>query len=128
MKRPVKRRGYQDGGPVDPNSMSRQVEGGINTTMKIANMANAMKGMFNSGGTPASPSGPTQPPDTRDPTHGYKRGGPIRRVAGKPIGKDDGLIPAQKGEYVVRKSAVKKLGTKVLNQVNRGKLPASRGR
>jgi hypothetical protein len=51
------------------------------------------------------------------------KGGRIIRVAGKPIGKDDGLIPAQKGEYVIRKSAVKKLGVKVLNQVNKGKLP-----
>ena len=49
--------------------------------------------------------------------------GRIRRVAGKPIGKDDGLIPAQVGEYVVRRSAVKKLGTRVLNAVNRGKIP-----
>ena len=52
------------------------------------------------------------------------RGGKIKRVAGKPIGKDDGLIPAQKGEYVVRKSAVQKLGTGVLNTINKGKLPA----
>jgi hypothetical protein len=51
------------------------------------------------------------------------KGGKIKRTAGPSIGKDDGLIPAQKGEYVIRKSAVKKLGTKVLDQVNRGKLP-----
>ncbi len=55
-------------------------------------------------------------------------GGKIKRTAGPPIGKDDGLIPAQKGEYVIRKSAVKKLGTKVLDQVNKGRLPAKRGK
>ena len=44
------------------------------------------------------------------------------------IGKDDGLIPAQRGEFVMRKSAVKKLGSKVLEQVNKGKLPSSRSR
>jgi hypothetical protein len=56
------------------------------------------------------------------------KGGRIIRVAGKPIGKDDGLIPAQKGEYVIRKSAVKKLGTKVLDQVNKGRLPQRKGK
>ena len=52
-----------------------------------------------------------------------KRGGTIKRVAGKPIGKDDGIIPAQVGEYVIRRSAVKKLGTKALDTINKGKLP-----
>ena len=56
------------------------------------------------------------------------RGGKIKHTAGKPIGKDDGLIPAQRGEYVVRKSAVKKLGTGVLDTINKGKLPARKGR
>jgi hypothetical protein len=51
------------------------------------------------------------------------KGGMIKRTAGPKIGKDDGLIPAQKGEYVVRKSAVQKLGTKALNTINKGKLP-----
>jgi hypothetical protein len=49
--------------------------------------------------------------------------GRIRRTAGPKIGKDDGLIPAQRGEYVIRKSAVKKLGTKVLDEINKGRLP-----
>jgi hypothetical protein len=80
-------------------------------------------------------------PDIPDPSPGigatspmdsykdYARGGRIKRTSGPRIGKDDGLIPAQRGEYVIRKSAVKKLGTKVLGQVNRGKLPqGKRGR
>lgn len=50
-------------------------------------------------------------------------GGTIRKTSGPPIGRDDGLIPAQKGEYVVRKSAVKKLGTAALDTINKGKLP-----
>ena len=49
--------------------------------------------------------------------------GRIKHVAGKPIGKDDGLIPAQRGEFVVRRSAVKKLGDKALNTINKGRLP-----
>lgn len=54
---------------------------------------------------------------------GYAKGGKILRTAGKPVGKDDGLIPAQRGEYVIRKSAVKKLGTQVLDKINQGELP-----
>ena len=65
----------------------------------------------------------SSPGGSKDATTGKARGGPIRRVAGKPIGKDDGLIPAQRGEYVVRRSAVKKLGEKALNTINKGKLP-----
>jgi hypothetical protein len=49
--------------------------------------------------------------------------GKVRRVAPPPVGKEDGFIPVQRGEYVVRKSAAKKLGTRVLNQVNKGRLP-----
>lgn len=54
---------------------------------------------------------------------GAARGGKIEAVAGKPIGKDDGLIPVQVGEYVVKKSAVKKLGTAFLDQINKGRVP-----
>lgn len=54
------------------------------------------------------------------------RGGEIKEVAGKPIGKDDGIIAAQRGEFVVKKSAVKKLGSAVLNEINKGRLPSER--
>lgn len=54
---------------------------------------------------------------------GMKAGGKVTKVAGKPIGKDDGLIAAQKGEYVVRKAAVKKLGTKTMDEINKGRIP-----
>lgn len=50
------------------------------------------------------------------------KGGTIKKVAGKPIGKDDGIIAAQVGEYVVKKAAANKLGTKVLDAVNKGDL------
>jgi len=54
---------------------------------------------------------------------GQRKGGPIRKTYGPKIGKEDGIIAAQKGEYVVRKSAVKKLGKKALDTVNKGRLP-----
>ena len=56
-------------------------------------------------------------------TEPLAKGGKIRSTAGPRVGKDDGFIPAQKGEYVIRKSAVKALGTRALAQVNKGKLP-----
>lgn len=57
---------------------------------------------------------------------GMTHGGRIQHVHGKPEGKDDGLIAAQRGEFVVRKSAVKKLGEKALEEINRGHLPKSK--
>jgi len=57
---------------------------------------------------------------------GKAKGGAIRSTSGPPVGKDDGMIPAQKGEYVVRKSAVDKLGTDTLDEVNKGRLPAGK--
>lgn len=53
---------------------------------------------------------------------GKAKGGKIKHTSGPPIGRDDGLIPAQKGEFVVRKAAVKKIGVAALNEVNKGNL------
>lgn len=75
-------------------------------------------------------SGPSGGPGETGADQGYAKGGKIvvgkiKHVAGKPIGKDDGLIPAQRGEFVVRRSAVKKLGVATLNEINKGHLPSS---
>lgn len=48
------------------------------------------------------------------------RGGKITRVAGNPVGKEDGLIAVQKGEFVVRRAAVQKHGPKKMAAVNAG--------
>jgi hypothetical protein len=56
---------------------------------------------------------------------GHSAGGKIATTLGKPVGKDDGMIPAQEGEYVIKKSAVQKLGTKVLDKINQGRIPHS---
>jgi len=48
----------------------------------------------------------------------------IRRTHGPPIGKEDGIIAAQKGEFVIKKSSARKLGDKALNHINKhGSLP-----
>ena len=57
---------------------------------------------------------------------GMKRGGTIKHTSGPPIGKDDGLIAAQRGEFVVKRSAVKKLGETALNEINKGHIPRSK--
>lgn len=131
MKKPTRRKGFDQGGQISSDSIGKGIEAGANMALSgysayqrgkyYETMADAAKARL---GT----TGPAQGPVGGDVKDGMARGGKIKRVAGKPIGKDDGLIPAQKGEYVVRKSAVNKLGTKALNQINRGKIPARKGR
>lgn len=58
---------------------------------------------------------------------GMARGGKISRVAGKPIGKDDGVIPVKRGEYVVKKASVRKYGGTKMAAVNRGTAKVTAG-
>ena len=133
-KRPVRRRGFASGGEISSDSLGRSIMGGANFALGAAGTISKMNYMdaltkklkHDAEGT----GGETGNFDEGDPA-GAARGGRIKRTVGPKIGKDDGLIPAQRGEYVVRRSAVKKLGTKALNTINKGKLPAkgmSRGR
>ena len=43
-----------------------------------------------------------------------------------PPGPDDGYAALQNGEYVIRKSAVKKYGSNIFEQINAGRIPAQR--
>jgi hypothetical protein len=57
----------------------------------------------------------------------YAMGGLIDSVSGQdPAGPDDGQINAQKGEYVIKKSSVKKYGKGLLDMINEGKMPAKK--
>ena len=50
-----------------------------------------------------------------------------RQVKGpNPPGPDDGYAALDNGEYVIRKSAVKKYGSNIFEQINAGKIPAQR--
>ncbi len=51
---------------------------------------------------------------------GEAKGGQITQTAGPKIGEDDGVVPVQKGEFVIRKSAVQKYGQELLTAVNDG--------
>jgi len=57
----------------------------------------------------------------------YAMGGPVDRVGGpNPPGPDDGAGMLQIGEYVIKKSAVKKYGQGLLDMINAGKIPAKK--
>lgn len=57
----------------------------------------------------------------------YNMGGLVDRVGGpNPAGPDDGAGMLQLGEYVIKKSAVKKYGTGLLDMINNGKIPAKK--
>ena len=58
---------------------------------------------------------------------GWARGGLVNKVFGKnPMGPDDGAGYLDLGEYVIRKSAVKKYGRGLLDMINEGKVPAKK--
>lgn len=52
---------------------------------------------------------------------GEASGGEINQTAGPRIGKDDGIIPVQRGEFVIKKSAVVKYGIDLLTAINDGR-------
>jgi len=58
---------------------------------------------------------------------GWAKGGLIDKLTGPdPSGPDDGYGKLQVGEYVIKKSAVKKYGQGVLDMINDGKIPAKK--
>jgi hypothetical protein len=57
----------------------------------------------------------------------YNMGGPVDKVVGpNPPGPDDGAGMLQLGEYVIKKSAVKKYGQGLLDMINAGKIPSKK--
>ena len=57
----------------------------------------------------------------------YNMGGLVNRLGGpNPPGPDDGAGYLQRGEYVIKKSAVNKYGKGLLDMINDGKIPAKK--
>lgn len=57
----------------------------------------------------------------------YAKGGMVHGLLGpNPKGPDDGAAFLDRGEYVIRKSAVKKYGRGLLDMINEGKVPAKK--
>ena len=59
---------------------------------------------------------------------GFAKGGMVnmKPQMRNPPGPDDGYAALDNGEYVIRKSAVKKYGSNILEQINAGRIPAQR--
>lgn len=62
------------------------------------------------------------PKNPADNEQGLAKGGKVRKVVGKakPGSKDEGLVGAQKGEYMVRKAAAHMYGDRKMAAVNAG--------
>ena len=101
-------RGYADGGKADPSPAASWFQKAIG--------ADALAKGFVRKVEEAGGKKPDQPP----PPPAKARGGKVTKVAGKPIGRDDGIIAAQRGEYVVRKAAARKYGPAKMAAVNKG--------
>lgn len=105
--------GHADGGevqqPAQPDSIWRKIPG-VSQWLAVKDTLDR-----------AARQGAPKPKDQTPPNHAA--GGPVRRVVGPRVGRDDGLIAAQKGEFVVRKEAVKKLGLPAMREINQGRLP-----
>jgi len=58
----------------------------------------------------------------------YAKGGMVnmKPQMRNPPGPDDGYAALDNGEYVIRKSAVKKYGANIFEQINAGRIPAQR--
>lgn len=58
----------------------------------------------------------------------YAKGGKVNMAPQKydPPGPDDGYAALDNGEFVIRKSAVKKYGANIFEKINAGKIPAKR--
>jgi len=57
----------------------------------------------------------------------FAHGGLVTAMFGPdPDGPDEGQINIQRGEYVIKKSAVKKYGKGLLDMINDGKVPAKK--
>jgi hypothetical protein len=105
-----KRIGKASGGLIT-NVQGRAFAGGTDPSIRVnpsgaSADSNVVRGM-----APKNPA---------DNEQGLARGGKIKSVSGKPVGKDDGMIPAKRGEYVVKKSSTAKYGPAKMAAVNKG--------
>jgi len=98
--------------------------GAISSPVSSSNVVGTDIGAFGgTGGLGGAYSG-----GSSDPALNYK-GGLItnQKIKGpNPPGPDDGYSGLDIGEYVIKKSAVKKYGSNIFEQINAGKIPAKR--
>jgi len=85
-------------------------------------------GTSNAGGDYGGIGGVTGGSDTMGFGGEYAKGGMVnmRPQRNNPPGPDDGYAALDNGEYVIRKSAVKKYGANIFEKINAGQIPARR--
>jgi hypothetical protein len=127
---------YQGGGEASgmwegpdtsrPSSFGAGFAQGMGAAAKVGAAGAALRNAMNKtggGGGGGGGGGTNWDPFEGNTMQQSRRGGPTH-PRGPKIGKEDGLIAAQKGEYVIRKKSAQKLGTKTLDHINRkGTLP-----
>lgn len=134
--KPLAVNSYAEGGEVDVDTeVSKLLAQRPNWAARLS----AMRPAYSAKDTGDTAAAVDPSPATRDVNEftmvpaqrkeiGLAEGGEVTDTAGPPIGKDDGLIAAQDGEWVIRKSAVKKLeqdhGPDAMETINKGRLPS----
>ena len=104
---------------------------GLYDQIAAANAAKAEAAKLATGNTIVESGGDgnaTAPGETGESVSGqYNKGGMVKSLLGPdPQGPDDGMGYLDKGEYVVKKSAVDKYGKGLLDMINEGKVPAKK--
>ena len=120
---------------IDPVALAAaRVAGLFGSSVSLGTPAPVTTGVFNpvgtsnAGGDYGGTGGVTGGSDTMGFGGEYAKGGKVNMAPqmNNPPGPDDGYAALDNGEYVIRKSAVKKYGSNIFEQINAGKIPAQR--
>ena len=120
---------------IDPVALAAaRVAGLFGSSVSLGTPAPVTTGVFNpvgtsnAGGDYGGTGGVTGGADTMGFGGEYAKGGKVNMAPQmhNPPGPDDGYAALDNGEYVIRKSAVKKYGSNIFEQINAGKIPAQR--
>ena len=120
-------------GGYDPGLYNRIAEANIAKTI-AANAGTTLADYYSGGGGDGGDSGSSGDGNTgggpgtgADGDAAFAKGGMVNSLLGPdPKGPDDGMGYLDKGEYVIKKSAVKKYGKGLLDMINEGKVPAKK--
>jgi len=99
-----------------------------NAAANLAAAESAAPGGVNDGGFEGRTSGGDYGGDAYGGSYQFAKGGMVNMnpQMRNPPGPDDGYAALDNGEYVIRKSAVKKYGSNIFEQINAGQIPARR--
>jgi hypothetical protein len=120
-------------GGYDPGLYNRIAEANVAKTI-AANAGTTLADYYSGGGGDGGDSGSSGDGNTgggpgtgADGDAAFAKGGMVNSLLGPdPKGPDDGMGYLDKGEYVIKKSSVKKYGKGLLDMINEGKVPAKK--